>query len=139
MNEAKLRRSFPETKPIHYEWIGEQKPTFAQLKESSYGSGREITLKNEGTGELERMILKGIMGYNESLFSKLEWIWVEVATDDRYDTAITFRFNEGRMVDIFAATAPKSLPVEAMNRRVSCVSYPAAVTAFDIFHPSPAE
>ena len=139
MNEAKLRRSFPETKPIHYEWIGEQKPTFAQLKESSYGSGREITLKNKATGELERMILKSIVGYGESPVTTFKWIWWLVSTDDDYGTALIFDYLEGRLTDVIASTTPKSLPVEAMKERVERVSYAAAATAFDVFHPSPAE
>lgn len=138
MDEVKLRRSFPETKPVYYECIDERKPTFARLNECGYGSIHDITLRNKATNELERMTFE-IVGATESPVTTVKWIWGKVVTDDDYDTALTFDYVDGELVQIIAATTPKSLPVEVMNERTKRIRYPAEVTTYDIFTPNPAE
>ena len=138
MDNIKLRRSFPETEPIYYECVDERKPTFAQFNEQGYGSIHEITLRNKKTNELERMTFK-IVGATESPVTTVKWIWGEVSTDDDYDTALTFDYLDGELVQIIAATTPKSLPVEMMNERTKRTRYAAEVTIYDIFTQNPAE
>lgn len=128
--EPMIRRSFPEfTKPMHYDPV-DWKPTFQELFDRQ-SETMTIVLKNRLTGGLEKMSFD-IIGYSRSPITTINWIWGKIQTDGQDTFTLTFNYYDGVLQSIIVACSPKSLPHELLNKRLEKVSYPAAVTAFDL-------
>ena len=133
--EPKLRRTFPDdVKFYHYSPAGFT-PTFRYLYEHRQDETISMVLNNLDTGEPERLEFN-IVGANESPVTTVKWIWGKLHFDGPYQYDLTFDYMDGKLVQIIAANAPKSLPVEEMAKRTEKVRYPAEVTVYDIFSPT---
>ena len=132
--EPMTRRTFPDDLKIYHYSPIDRIPTFQYLYAHRDDEAISVVLKNLDTGEPEKLEFH-ITGASESPITTVKWIWGKLHTDSHYDYSLTFDYMDGKLVDIYAAAEPKSVPVEVTNKRTKKIRYPAEITTFDIFSP----
>ena len=132
--EPMIRRAFPDDeKKYHYGPV-DRIPTFQYLYAHRDDAAISFVLENLETGKPEQLEFH-IVGASESPITTVKWIWGKLHVDNTQEFNLTFDYIDGKLVDIFAAAEPKSLPIDVMNKRTKKIRYPAEITTYDIFSP----
>lgn len=98
-----------------------------------YGERRSIILRNEETGQLEKINYRLSGAFKSHHPDEYAWIFGQVESND-YPGCLVFNFNEdgsvGKITISFCGKSPDAVEFKEMTKGIK---YPAEVTAIDPF------